>query len=72
MNLFSANFIEDESGRMQIVSSQDQAKRESLAKTLLTPTEKGIKIVHRHLLSGDVMLLNRYVKNHEYTFFWYF
>lgn len=32
---------------------------------LLTPTEKGIKIVHRHLLNGDVMLLNRQPTLHK-------
>lgn len=32
---------------------------------LLTPNEKGIKIVHRHLLSGDVMLLNRQPTLHK-------
>lgn len=56
---YSANFVEDESGRIQIISATDLSKRESLAKMLLTPTEKGVKIVHRHLLNGDVMLLNR-------------
>lgn len=61
----SANFIEDEVGRTLIVPANDQAKRESLAKTLMTPTEKGIKTVHRHLLNGDVMLLNRQPTLHK-------
>lgn len=63
--LFSANFIEDESGRKQIIPAGDQSKRESLAKMLLTPNEKGIKVVHRHLISGDVMLLNRQPTLHK-------
>lgn len=50
---------------MQIVSGTDATKRESLAKTLLTPTERGVKIVHRHLLNGDVMLLNRQPTLHK-------
>lgn len=50
---------------MQLVSSVDAAKRESLAKMLFTPTEKGVKIVHRHLLNGDVMLLNRQPTLHK-------
>lgn len=50
---------------MQIISATDAAKRESIAKMLLTPTEKGVKIVHRHLLSGDVLLLNRQPTLHK-------
>lgn len=61
----SANFIENENGHTQIIPPNDQAKRESLAKTLLTPTERGVKIVHRHLVSGDVMLLNRQPTLHK-------
>lgn len=60
-----ANFIEEETGRMQIISATDASKRESLAKTLMTPTEQGIKIVHRHLLNGDVLLLNRQPTLHK-------
>lgn len=63
--LFRANFIEDESGRVQLITANDAVKRESLAKMLLTPNEKGVKIVHRHLLSGDVMLLNRQPTLHK-------
>lgn len=62
---FRANFIEDESGRVQLITAKDAVKRESLAKMLLTPNEKGVKIVHRHLLSGDVMLLNRQPTLHK-------
>lgn len=32
---------------------------------LLTPNEKGTKVVHRHLLSGDMMLLNRQPTLHK-------
>lgn len=65
LSFFSANFIEDESGRVLMISGTDSSKRESLAKTLLTPTERGVKIVHRHLLNGDVMLLNRQPTLHK-------
>lgn len=52
-------------GRIQIIPASDQRKRESLSKMLLTPTEKGVKVVHRHLLNGDVMLLNRQPTLHK-------
>nr|CAG4647637.1 EOG090X00BV [Moina brachiata] len=50
--------IEDTSGKMIFLSAKDPTQREAVAKTLLTPTEAP-KIVHRHLQSGDVLLLNR-------------
>uniref|UniRef100_A0A4Y0BEV1 DNA-directed RNA polymerase subunit n=1 Tax=Anopheles funestus TaxID=62324 RepID=A0A4Y0BEV1_ANOFN len=62
-----ANMIEDANGRVSKISSSNVTQRESMAKTLLTPHEAGgdvsvadsIKIVHRHLQNGDVLLLNR-------------
>ncbi|XP_052901763.1 DNA-directed RNA polymerase I subunit RPA1 [Anopheles moucheti] len=62
-----ANMIEDANGRVSKISATNVTQRESMAKTLLTPHGAGsnlaaadsIKIVHRHLQNGDVMLLNR-------------
>uniref|UniRef100_A0A182MWW7 DNA-directed RNA polymerase subunit n=1 Tax=Anopheles culicifacies TaxID=139723 RepID=A0A182MWW7_9DIPT len=62
-----ANMIEDANGRVSKISPSNVTQRESMAKTLLTPHAAGgdatgtdsIKIVHRHLQNGDVLLLNR-------------
>lgn len=55
-----ANFIEDENRRILKIDAGDAVTREGLAKRLLTPGEKaGCKIVHRHLINGDILLLNR-------------
>ncbi|XP_041782131.1 DNA-directed RNA polymerase I subunit RPA1 [Anopheles merus] len=62
-----ANMIEDANGRVSKISSTNVTQRQSLAKTLLTPHGAGaessgddtIKIVHRHLQNGDILLLNR-------------
>lgn len=54
-----ANYIEMENGARTTIPGNDDAKRESLAKLLLTTNDNGIKIVHRHLLNNDVLLLNR-------------
>uniref|UniRef100_A0A182N9R4 DNA-directed RNA polymerase subunit n=1 Tax=Anopheles dirus TaxID=7168 RepID=A0A182N9R4_9DIPT len=69
-----ANMIEDSSGRVSRISSTNVTQRQSMAKTLLTPHGgdaaggsggagggggDGIKIVHRHLQNGDILLLNR-------------
>lgn len=54
-----ANYIERENGFRTAIPGNDEAKRESLAKLLLTTNDEGIKIVHRHLLNNDVLLLNR-------------
>ncbi|KAG8244811.1 DNA-directed RNA polymerase I subunit RPA1 [Homalodisca vitripennis] len=58
-----AVLIENEEGFTSRISADDVTIRESIAKTLLTPDEnslsKGVKIVHRHLLNGDILLLNR-------------
>uniref|UniRef100_A0A182J8W8 DNA-directed RNA polymerase subunit n=1 Tax=Anopheles atroparvus TaxID=41427 RepID=A0A182J8W8_ANOAO len=62
-----ANLIEDSSGRVSKISAHNVTQRQSMAKMLLTPhvtagapTDKdSIKIVHRHLQNGDIMLLNR-------------
>ncbi|XP_053689355.1 DNA-directed RNA polymerase I subunit RPA1 [Sabethes cyaneus] len=57
-----ANTIEDSNGQVSKISAVNVTQRESIAKTLLTPhssNQQGAKIVHRHLLNGDVLLLNR-------------
>uniref|UniRef100_A0A2M4B8J3 DNA-directed RNA polymerase subunit n=1 Tax=Anopheles marajoara TaxID=58244 RepID=A0A2M4B8J3_9DIPT len=59
-----ANLIEDSNGRVSKISSFNVTQRQSMAKTLLTPSTDGsaddsIKIVHRHLQNGDILLLNR-------------
>uniref|UniRef100_A0A182JXK7 DNA-directed RNA polymerase subunit n=1 Tax=Anopheles christyi TaxID=43041 RepID=A0A182JXK7_9DIPT len=62
-----ANMIEDSNGRVSKISATNVTQRQSMAKTLLTPHGTGaelsgadtIKIVHRHLQNGDILLLNR-------------
>lgn len=58
-----ATLIENEDGMISRISNINATQRESIAKTLLTPGEsgskKGVKIVHRHLQNGDILLLNR-------------
>uniref|UniRef100_A0A182YBR8 DNA-directed RNA polymerase subunit n=1 Tax=Anopheles stephensi TaxID=30069 RepID=A0A182YBR8_ANOST len=62
-----ANMIEDSNGRVNQISPTNVTQRQSMAKTLLTPQVAGaeanggdsIKIVHRHLQNGDILLLNR-------------
>lgn len=48
-----------------MIPVDNPAKRESYAKLLLTKLENGIKIVHRHLLDGDILLLNRQPTLHK-------
>lgn len=50
-----------------MISPTSETQRQTLAKTLLTPTEsrQGVKIVHRHLHNGDVLLLNRQPTLHK-------
>lgn len=58
-----AVLIENEDGFMTRIPADQPTQREGIAKTLLTPeadgSVKGVKIIHRHLLNGDVLLLNR-------------
>ncbi|KDR17997.1 DNA-directed RNA polymerase I subunit RPA1, partial [Zootermopsis nevadensis] len=59
-----AVLVENEDGTKTRISTTDHIQRESVAKRLLTPGDtsdiyKGMKVVHRHLCSGDVLLLNR-------------
>ncbi|XP_014257443.1 DNA-directed RNA polymerase I subunit RPA1 [Cimex lectularius] len=55
-----ANFIEKEDGTILKLCPFDLTQRESIAKRLLTPGDvHGVKILHRHLINGDILLLNR-------------
>lgn len=63
--LYRANFVEDESGKMNQIPSGNATKRESMAKLLLTDNNRGVKTVHRHLQNGDVLLLNRQPSLHR-------
>lgn len=55
-----ANFIEDEERKIIKIDKNDKVNREGIAKRLLTPGVKGgLKVVHRHLVNGDILLLNR-------------
>jgi DNA-directed RNA polymerase I subunit RPA1 len=66
-----AVMIEGEDGLIKRLSPHNYVYREAIAKRLLTMTEKankffhGIKIVHRHLQNGDMLLLNRQPTLHK-------
>ncbi|XP_055854133.1 DNA-directed RNA polymerase I subunit RPA1 [Episyrphus balteatus] len=60
-----ANYIEDEKGYTVLIPPNDAIKRESMAKLLLNTTGKRPKIVHRHVLNGDMLLLNRQPSLHK-------
>lgn len=60
--------IESEDGKVLSINPFCQKKRESLAMRLLTPDESkisGVKTVHRHLVNGDILLLNRQPTLHK-------
>ncbi|OQR80094.1 DNA-directed RNA polymerase I subunit RPA1-like, partial [Tropilaelaps mercedesae] len=65
-----ALLVEFEDGRKMRLDVSSRTKREAVAKTLLTPNPDGslrnaTKIVHRHLQSGDMLLLNRQPTLHK-------
>nr|XP_033343116.1 DNA-directed RNA polymerase I subunit RPA1 [Megalopta genalis] len=66
-----AVMIENEDGSIQRISSTNATQREATAKRLLTTSDKankffrGIKIIHRHLQNGDILLLNRQPTLHK-------
>lgn len=65
-----ANFIEDERGNLYSLEKCNEDARKGLARTLLTYLEKNnaphaIKVVHRHLRDGDIVLLNRQPTLHK-------
>ncbi|KAI4482207.1 hypothetical protein M0804_008758 [Polistes exclamans] len=66
-----AVIIENEDGSVQRLSPIDATKREAVAKRLLPSSDKanrffkGIKVVHRHLQNGDILLINRQPTLHK-------
>ncbi|KYN44618.1 DNA-directed RNA polymerase I subunit RPA1 [Trachymyrmex septentrionalis] len=65
-----AVMVENEDGSIQAISSNDCTQREAIAKRLLTTSDRtnefiGVKIVHRHLQNGDVLLINRQPTLHK-------
>lgn len=60
-----AVMVEDEKGHVSRLNANDPLQREAIAKRLLTPGEqtvqfnRGVKRVYRHLVNGDILLLNR-------------
>lgn len=63
-----AVMVENEDGSLIKIPNDEVTKKESIAKRLLTPSEggkQGVKIVHRHLCNGDIMLLNRQPTLHK-------
>ncbi|XP_013180598.1 PREDICTED: DNA-directed RNA polymerase I subunit RPA1 [Papilio xuthus] len=63
-----AEKIEIKNGRVIRIPPDSIEKRKSLAKRLLTPDEyktAGLKIVHRHLVNGDALILNRQPSLHK-------
>ncbi|XP_014487682.1 PREDICTED: DNA-directed RNA polymerase I subunit RPA1 isoform X2 [Dinoponera quadriceps] len=66
-----AVMVENEDGLIQAISNIDATKREAIAKRLLTANSRankffsGIKVIHRHLQNGDVLLLNRQPTLHK-------
>ncbi|XP_011298685.1 DNA-directed RNA polymerase I subunit RPA1 [Fopius arisanus] len=63
--------IEGEDGHVRRINPLDRVSREAIAKRLLTEGHKnqksfqGVKIVHRHLQNGDILLLNRQPTLHK-------
>ncbi|KAL6447903.1 hypothetical protein ACFW04_000166 [Cataglyphis niger] len=66
-----AVMIENEDGSIQAIHINDSMQREAIAKRLLTRSDRtnesfsGVKIVHRHLQNGDILLLNRQPTLHK-------
>ncbi|XP_039302189.1 DNA-directed RNA polymerase I subunit RPA1 isoform X2 [Solenopsis invicta] len=66
-----AVMVENEDGSIQAISSRDSTQREAIAKRLLTTSDRtnesfaGVKVVHRHLQNGDVLLINRQPTLHK-------
>ncbi|CAH2096482.1 unnamed protein product [Euphydryas editha] len=63
-----AEKLEVKNGRIIRIPPDSIQKRKSLAKKLLTPDEyktSGLKIVHRHLINGDILILNRQPSLHK-------
>uniref|UniRef100_A0A8D8YI58 DNA-directed RNA polymerase subunit n=2 Tax=Cacopsylla melanoneura TaxID=428564 RepID=A0A8D8YI58_9HEMI len=62
-----ANMIQHEDGSLVRISPFQAVQRESLAKRLITPEGNvaGRKIIYRHMLNGDLLLVNRQPTLHK-------
>ncbi|XP_034944340.1 DNA-directed RNA polymerase I subunit RPA1 [Chelonus insularis] len=64
-----AVMIEGDDGRIRRIDPTDVVNREAIAKRLLTTGKDNsfhaVKIVHRHLQNGDILLLNRQPTLHK-------
>lgn len=66
-----AVMVENEDGSVQAIDGKDLTQREAIAKRLLVTSDRinesfvGVKIVHRHLQNGDVLLINRQPTLHK-------
>ena len=67
-----AHMVENEDGHKVMLDPEDRKQRQGIAKTLLTPGVGAMgmvstkqKIVYRHLVNGDPMLLNRQPTLHK-------
>ncbi|XP_050313380.1 DNA-directed RNA polymerase I subunit RPA1 [Anthonomus grandis grandis] len=66
-----AVLVEMEDGSIKRINPENKTQQESLLKILLTPHNQrrggfqGVKIVHRHLQNGDILLLNRQPTLHK-------
>lgn len=55
-----ANMLRNDDGTIVKLDPKDITQRESVSKKLLTLTDSnGIKILYRHLVNGDIVLVNR-------------
>lgn len=62
-----ANMIETDVGIIKWLSATNKSRREAISKTLFHrgPNSRGPQIVHRHVIDGDMMLLNRQPSLHK-------
>ncbi|XP_003705866.1 RNA polymerase I subunit RpI1 [Megachile rotundata] len=65
-----AVMVEHEDGSVQRISGDNDQQRKAIAKRLLTSDKahkffKGVKVIHRHLQNGDILLLNRQPTLHK-------
>lgn len=62
-----ANMIETDVGIVKWLSATNKTRREALSKTLFHrgPNSRGPQIVHRHVIDGDMMLVNRQPSLHK-------
>lgn len=62
-----ANMVETDVGIVKWLSATNKSRREALSKTLFHrgPNSRGPQIVHRHVVDGDMMLINRQPSLHK-------